>query len=214
MGNRERILAESQRLMNERGAQAIGTTQIAEALQISPGNLYYHFKNKEEIVRTLFDDLEADFRDTLTEDVGPPIGPTRFAGFYLRALNVMWSYRFFFGGTLHLLRQDEELARRYRELQAWGVDTLEGIARQLVKDGVMDKLKGAKGLRSVATNTWLIWSNWVRFVQISSPDQSIGREEMVAGVAQILDVLTPYLKPDFERAARRVLAAELKKQPT
>jgi len=198
--------------MNAQGAQSIGTTQIAEALDISPGNLYYHFGNKEEIVLTLFDELETAFRKALTNDVTPPIGPGRFAGFYLESLEVLWDYRFFFGGLLHLLRRDEELALRYRTLQDWALDNLEAIAAQLVADGTMQKPKGRRGLRSVAINTWLIWSNWVRFVQISSPDQSIGRAEMVAGVAQILDVLSPYLDTDFERAARRVLARGLKRE--
>ena len=209
MGNRERIVAESRRLMNAQGAQAIGTTQITDALGISPGNLYYHFKNKEEIVRALFDELEQDFRDAITAEVEPPIGPTRFAGFYLRSLEVAWKYRFFFGGLLHLLRKDEALAHRYRVLQTWALENLEKIARQVVLDGNMSKPRGKNGFPSLALNTWLIWSNWIRYIQISSEDHSVTHSDMVDGVSQIFDVMSPYLDAEFQRRARRVLARDL-----
>lgn len=209
MGNRERIIEETRALMNEHGAASIGTTQIAEALNISPGNLYYHFKNKEEIIRILFDDVERALHELLTADIEIPISPARFAGFYLRSLDVVWDNRFFYGGLLQLLRNDEVLAERYRKVQADTIDGLEALARQFYKDGNMAKPKGRNGFRSLGLNTWLIWTNWIRYKQTLSPTQLVTREDLVEGVTQIVDVLTPYLEPDFERAARRVLAREL-----
>lgn len=207
MSNRERILELSLRLMNDEGAQAAGTTRIAAELGISPGNLYYHFKNREEIVRVLFDELETEFRAVLVDDVAPPISPARFAAFYLRSFDLAWRYRFFFGGLLTLLRRDDVLARRYRVLQDWALVELEKIAARLVKDGSMSRPRGRDGLRSVALSTWLIWMNWIRFLQISGR-KTIQPEDMAAGVAQLFDVLAPYLDADFEKAARRVLARE------
>ena len=110
MSNRERILEASLRLMNDEGAPAAGTSRIAQMLGISPGNLYYHFRNREEIVRALFEALDADFRAMMTQDIVQPISSSRFAAFYLRSFDVAWRYRFFFGGLQHLLRQDEQLA--------------------------------------------------------------------------------------------------------
>ena len=184
-------------------------TQIVEALKISPGNLYYHFKNKEEIIRILFDDVERALHELLTADIEIPISAARFAGFYLRSLEVVWDNRFFYGGLLQLLRNDEVLAERYRKVQADTIDGLEGLARQFYKDGNMAKPKGRNGFRSLGLNTWLIWTNWIRYKQTMSPSQLVTREDLVEGVTQIVDVLTPYLEPDFERAARRVLAREL-----
>ena len=79
MSNRERILETALELMNEAGAQAVGTSRIAQALGVSPGNLYYHFKNREDIVRALFAGLDAEFRAILVDDVTPPISAARFA---------------------------------------------------------------------------------------------------------------------------------------
>lgn len=206
MGNRERIIEESRRLMNAHGAQAIGTTQVSDALHISPGNLYYHFKNKEQIVQALFADFAKAFRAVISEDIEPPISTSRFVAFYQRSLEVAWTYRFLFGGLLHLLRRDEELATGYRELQIWALANLEQICRQLVRDGNMTKPRGNQGYASLALNTWLIWSNWIRHMQISSAGHNIQRSEMLPGLIQIFDVMSPYLNADFDRAARRSLA--------
>ena len=207
MSNRDRILELSLRLMNEEGAGAAGTTRIAAELGISPGNLYYHFRNREEIVRVLFEALETGFRAVLVEDVGPPISAARFATFYRRSFDLAWRYRFFFGGLLGLLRRDEVLAARYRALQDWALLELERIARQLVSDGNMIRPRGRDGLRSVALSTWLIWTNWVRHLQISGK-QPIEPADMMAGIDQLFDVLAPYLDRDFEKAARRALARD------
>ena len=147
----------------------------------------------------------------MTADIETPISAARFAGFYLRSMQVSWDYRFFFGGLLQLLRKDEDLAERYRALQAWAIDNLEAIARQIWADGHMSKPKGRDGFRSVAVATWLIWSNWIRYAQISSPTHEVRSADMMDGVSQIFDVLVPYLDPAFDKAARRVLSRELAK---
>src|SRR3546814_8774168 len=97
---------------------------------------------------------------------------------YLRSFEVAWKYRFFFGGLHHLLRQDEKLALAYRDLQTWALDELESIVRQLAKDGSMAKPKTRNGFRSLGLNTWLIWMNWIRFVQITGKDE-VTRDDMI-----------------------------------
>jgi len=51
---KSRILDTALALFNERGTANVTTNHISEALNMSPGNLYYHFRNKAAIVREIF----------------------------------------------------------------------------------------------------------------------------------------------------------------
>ena len=57
---RERILDLSLRLFNDFGEPNVNTTLIAEQMAISPGNLYYHFKNKDDIIESIFQQFERE----------------------------------------------------------------------------------------------------------------------------------------------------------
>jgi AcrR family transcriptional regulator len=55
MKTAERILITSLDIFNQQGENNVSSVEIAMELDISPGNLYYHFKGKEVIVAALFD---------------------------------------------------------------------------------------------------------------------------------------------------------------
>jgi AcrR family transcriptional regulator len=62
---RERILELSLRLFNDLGEPNVTTSAIADEMNISPGNLYYHFGNKDEIIDSLFEQFEKEIDELL-----------------------------------------------------------------------------------------------------------------------------------------------------
>ncbi|HGY0963944.1 TPA: TetR/AcrR family transcriptional regulator, partial [Vibrio cholerae] len=54
MKTKDRIVHAALELFNQQGERNITTNHIAAHIEISPGNLYYHFRNKQEIVRDIF----------------------------------------------------------------------------------------------------------------------------------------------------------------
>src|SRR6266567_6576776 len=60
---RGRILDTALALFNERGTAAVSTNLVAAEAGLSPGNLYYHFADKQEIIRALHDRYAAAHED-------------------------------------------------------------------------------------------------------------------------------------------------------
>jgi|GEM_PF-1115634 len=214
-GNREKIIEGARRLMNREGSSATGTTRMAEALEISPGNLYYHFKSREEIVARIYERLEATFREGLVAGTGDGITPERFADFYIVAIGIAWDYRFFFASQTDLLAADDALARRHRELQAWSLNALEEIVALLEKQGtaLLPKARGeaARLRKSIALNTWLLWISWISFVKVEKAESDLVRGDMARGAVQMFDLFSPWLDTEFEKAARKILNSELER---
>ena len=103
-----RIIDASLALFNEEGERNISTNHIAAHLGISPGNLYYHFRNKDEIIVQLFKRYSEALLAYLNEAVLPSDvedSINYMAGIY----DVMWEYRFLFSDVNTLLARSAEL---------------------------------------------------------------------------------------------------------
>ena len=107
-----RIVDAALELFNEHGTAAVSTNRIAEHCGISKGNLHYHFHNKQEIIRFLFqravDEMDAGwYRDHLAATL------EHMAAMFVRQLQLIRDYRFFYREMADLLRQDRVLRRRF-----------------------------------------------------------------------------------------------------
>src|ERR1039458_8934925 len=91
---RERIFETSLRLFNQFGEPNVTTTVISDEMNISPGNLYYHFRNKDEIIEEIFRAFEREIEGTLAapEKRTPDVEDTWL---FLHVLfELIWKYRF------------------------------------------------------------------------------------------------------------------------
>ena len=59
ISTRDLILDVALVLLNERGESVVTSVDLAAEMNISPGNLYYHFKGKEEVVEELYAQFHA-----------------------------------------------------------------------------------------------------------------------------------------------------------
>ena len=110
MSRKEAILEAARELFNERGTQSSTTNHIAKAMGISPGNLHYHYKNREEIVRLLYIKMRKE--TTLSVDKLPKSIAALHEHEKLVA-EIRWRYRFFFKEMLSLFVRDSELEELY-----------------------------------------------------------------------------------------------------
>jgi AcrR family transcriptional regulator len=199
MGTRDtqtRIVDAALELFNEFGTAAVSTNRIAEHCGISKGNLHYHFRNKQEIIRFLFEraveEMDAGwYRDHLAPTL------EHMAAMFVRQLQLILDYRFFYREMADLLRRDKLLRRRYAHNRDRRLAEIERFFRALAARGLMNVPADARRLRSIVEITWIISENWLNYVEYH--DRELTVEAVTAGYDEILEVLRPYLSCDPQR---------------
>ena len=192
---RGRILDAARRLFNERGTAMVSTNHIAAEAGLSPGNLYYHFAGKQEIVRGLHDQYAAA-NAGLWETVSG--GPASLAGLRAgldRAMRLAWEYRFFERELVALLRADPRLRASYRQAYERRLGQWREFAGQLADQGIIRLPPSAAAADDLMTAIWLIGASWLPFLEITGDPQDAA--QVARGADVVLAVLGPYLaRPD------------------
>lgn len=192
--NRERILLASIDLFNQSGVVAITTNHIASHLSISPGNLYFHFRNKEEIVRELFDRMcDATYRVWRSGDKNrPPRTPVELIE---QSFDVFWEFRFFHREMYHLRLKDPQLARKWRAHIQKTMRLLKSTYDHWVQDGIMRPISDPKEMEVISDSVLITSSAFMHFLE--SPEKPVSRKSLKRGIHHIARLLLPYHTDSF-----------------
>ena len=194
------------RLFNEESASDVSTNQIAAEAGISPGNLYYYFRNKEEIIRALFPAIRDGIAEPLTYPKGEPISAERMANDYVSAIEVLWRYRFFFADLIGLGQRDPELAAMIQALQDDTIVTMTDMYQDIMDQGDMVAVD-QKTKELLALNSFLVWFSWVSFMDRASDPRKMREQRLADGALACLAIIDPYLKPAYRTAVHEALEA-------
>ncbi|MBW4052761.1 MAG: TetR/AcrR family transcriptional regulator [Proteobacteria bacterium] len=188
-----RILLAAIELFNAEGTAAVSASRIAERCGISKGNLQYHFPNKRDVIFAIFQlaigEMNAGwYRDHLEPTL------EHMAAMFVRQLQLIVSYRFFYRELPDLLRQDPLLRRRYSENRERRLKVIEQFMHALCARGLMRLPQESRRLRSIVEVTWILSENWVNYTALQ--DREMSAATILEGYAAILEVLRPYLCAD------------------
>lgn len=184
---RERILATSQALFNARGERAVTTNHIAAELAISPGNLYYHFRNKSAIIAELYQVHRSQMIALLTPPSDRLFTMADKAQLLEHLANALWQCRFFYRDTEHILSESTELAALHKATFNTVFNKTLALQKNLVEAGLICATDREQ--RDLTYNVWIILTNWVSFLRTTA-QVDVGDESSQAlirrGVYQVL----------------------------
>ncbi len=198
MSTRERIIDTAIELFNLEGTVAVSTNHIARALGISPGNLYYHFRNKEEIIRAIYARLRPIWEKAVSIPSDRPPTLADLERIINDHFRILWEYRFFYREMPALLRRDAELNAAYREVRQAGLANVEALLRIFVHEGVLAVSEPDVTLPELARIIWILADFWLPFEE-SGPECATGIH-LERGSALLLRVLRPYFTAATEEA--------------
>ena len=211
---KNRIIEASIELFNEMGAHRVTTNHIIARLGISPGTFYYHYRNKEEIIRAVFDRITDEFTEAVFKDSGE-FTVNRFIESVSRMYRLYYRYRFFYLDLSMLLDRDPELEKKYRENYKIKSARINETVSRLEKNGIIRKFSSSAEREMLVENLWIITDFRLTFLRISS---EISEEKIINdGIAGYLALLSPYIEENmaaaFKSSIKKIKAGSEKPRP-
>lgn len=196
MSTRDKILDTALALFNEQGTSGVSTNHIAAALEISPGNLYYHFRNKKDIIKALFERLFALWDETyqLPSDHTPEL--TDFEMLIVSNFKLIWDYRFAYRELAALLRNNPDIHTKYRELRKRGYAGFANLIQAFSAAGVLTLPKTPEEQMALTDLCWIVSEQWP--VDLELRGQAFDKAGIQAGIALMRHIFHPYLAQENE----------------
>lgn len=180
-------------MFNAQSEPQISTNHIADEAEISPGNLYYHYKNKAAIVEQLYKEHAALIEDALLRAAAQP---AKLEGIWLMLhllFEAVWQYRFFYRDLNHISNVNAKISSQYQRLLKRQVETCQQLLGELVSAKQMDASE--RELTVISHNIMMAASYWLNYQNILQPnlDQKSENKTLHRGVYQCISMLIPYL---------------------
>ena len=191
---RQRILDASLAMFNAQGEPNVTTNHIADELEISPGNLYYHFRNKDDIIEQLFGGYEARMDTALA---APDGRLPELEDVWLQLHHVfecIWDYRFLYRDLVDILTRNRRLRLRFARILKRADEQAHQVMRGLVQSGVMRA--SAAEVDAAATNILVIATFWLNYAAARGDKDE--RASIRDGIVQVMMLIAPFLR-DAER---------------
>jgi AcrR family transcriptional regulator len=189
---RERILETALALFNRFGEPNITTADIANEMGISPGNLYYHFRNKDQIIAELFASLEQRLDPLLQVSARRAAGVEDLWLVLHLLFEAMWDYRFFFRDLDEILSRSAGLASRFALILRRGARTVVELCRAMVAEGAMRASE--REIAALADNVALVATYWISYQNITGGERAQANLDRAA--YQVLSLVAPFLRGD------------------
>jgi AcrR family transcriptional regulator len=205
MKTKERILLGSLDLFNLDAASEVTTNDIARELKMSPGNLYFHYKNKEQIIRELFKRLAQE-----TSLIWKPQTKQarkheklQLVEFIDNNLQLYWKFRFFHREIYTLRKKDAELSKLWR-------DHLKKLSRMMiilhkhwVQAGVMVPIQSKSEMEFVGELLFVASNSFMQFFE--TVDKSPNQRTVEKARKHIVRMLRPYLTGDLRDSIEKII---------
>jgi AcrR family transcriptional regulator len=193
----ERILEVTLDLFNRFGEPNVSTTLISAELHISPGNLYYHYPAKDELINALFDRYDKALGELL--HAAPDVRDVEDAWFFLHTLfELIWRYRFLYRDLNDLLSRNRRLETAFQAVLANKARAMRAMLDGMRRSGAI-AIDGRDELEATATSMVVVLTYWLSYEYVRDPRHALepegAQQALLRGGHHVLHLLVPYLEP-------------------
>ncbi len=191
----ERILEAALDLFNRFGEPNVSTTLIAAELGISPGNLYYHYPAKDELINALFDRYERSLGELL--NASDELRDVEHAWFFMHSLfELIWQYRFLYRDLNDLLSKNRRLETHFQWVLKNKTHAIQSMLDSMRRAGTISI--DSRQAATTATCMVVVLTYWLSYEYVRDPRRALEPESaqaaLLRGAQHVLDLLLPYLE--------------------
>ena len=192
----ERILDVSLELFNHHGLPNVSTTLISAELGISPGNLYYHYPAKDELINALFERYDKALAELL--GAADNVRNVEDAWLFFHMLfETIWAYRFLYRDLNDLLSKNRKLETQFQQVLKAKGRAVQAVLAGLSRTSAINI--DAREAEPVATAMVVVLTYWLSYEYVRDPRKALEPETAGAALARgayhVLSLLMPYLDP-------------------
>ncbi len=196
----ERILEVTLELFNRFGEPNVSTTLISAELGISPGNLYYHYPAKDELINSLFDRYEKSLNELL--NASDSVRDVEDAWFFLHTLfELIWQYRFLYRDLNDLLSKNRRLETHFQGVLKNKGRSIKALLDSMNRTAALSM--DAREMEPTSTSMVVVLTYWLSFEYVRDPRNALepasAQAALLRGAQHVLNLLMPYLE-DGQRA--------------
>jgi len=204
----ERILEVSLGLFNRFGEPNVSTTLISSELNISPGNLYYHYPAKDELINKLFDAYDKKLSELL--NASDAIRDVEEAWFFMHSLfELIWQYRFLYRDLNDLLSKNRRLETHFQWILKHKARSLRAMLDSLNRVGALN-LDPAEA-DGTATSMVVVLTYWLSYEYVRDPRHALEEDNaqlaLLRGAHHVLSLLVPYLESGQRKHLQTLIGA-------
>ena len=188
---RDRIIATSLELFNSEGENNVSTNHIADAMDISPGNLYYHFRNKDDIILEIFKDFRREIETLLMAPDEQSIDMEDMWLFLHLIFETIWRYRFFYHNLVDLTRRLRSLRIHFNHIVRQKAEAAARVCKGLKQAEII--IASDDEIAALADNIALVSTYWLNFSTIRAGDKVFG-DNLGPAVYQVMSLVGPHLR--------------------
>ncbi len=185
---RERILGTALELFNSEGEPNTTTNRIADELEISPGNLHYHFRTKADLIEALFERFETRMLQLLSAPDESRPDLEQLWMFLHLVFETISDFRFIYRDLTDLCSRHRGLGLKFRGILKLSLSTADHMVRSLAETGQLRVSREER--RALVRNIVLVSTFWLAFDAVLEPDQP---EQPGRAVWQVMSLVSPHL---------------------
>jgi AcrR family transcriptional regulator len=169
-GTNQKILRAARILFNEAGVAKVSQRTICDHIAISPGNLTYHFKKRDDIIEALYFQLAADFEDRLDLAEKAELNLSELQSATKDINKILFENRFFLIDFMQILRSSKKIKKHYTALSARRLAYIESLLNNLTKTGIMRKAELPNEYDQLLQRSLLIGDFWIASIGTTAED--------------------------------------------